>query len=253
MISPINQIEKMKAYSFFNSIKEKELKYQELIMESNKKEQEENKKKLLFIDNYTSKHKNSLKNKTNFFITNLLEKSRYKDTKTKYNDFFNPKLNDFPTDRNSITNKNSSKYLYNDILKYKNLLKERKKREKLYKEKIEKIYGFNINLINLYMRNKKLFISYRKKQKFYNNNNDRSNIKSTSYKITTSFDEFKENNFKISNSKKPEKQKNEIKKNDSIFDVSRINTKIKAMKFKKIHHSISQIFQRKLNKIYSIN
>ena len=69
MISPINQIEKMKAYSFFNSIKEKELKYQELIMESNKKEQEENKKKLLFIDNYTSKHKNSLKNKTNFFIT----------------------------------------------------------------------------------------------------------------------------------------------------------------------------------------
>ena len=253
MISPINQIEKMKAYSFFNSIKEKELKYQELIMESNKKEQEENKKKLLFIDNYTSKHKNSLKNKTNFFITNLLEKSRYKDTKTKYNDFFNPKLNDFPTDRNSITNKNSSKYLYNDILKYKNLLKERKKREKLYKEKIEKIYDFNINLINLYMRNKKLFISYRKKQKFYNNNNDRSNIKSTSYKITTSFDEFKENNCKISNSKKPEKQKNEIKKNDSIFDVSRIKTKIKAMKFKKIHHSISQIFQRKLNKIYSIN
>ena len=253
MISPINQIEKLKAYSFFNSIKEKELKYQELIMESNKKEQEENKKKLLFIDNYTSKHKNSLKNKTNFFITNLLEKSRYKDTKTKYNDFFNPKLNDFPTDRNSIANKNSSKYLYNDILKYKNLLKERKKREKLYKEKIEKIYGFNINLINLYMRNKKLFISYKKKQKFYNNNNDRSNIKSTSYKITTSFDEFKENNFKISNSKKPEKQKNEIKKNDSIFDVSRINTKIKAMKFKKIHHSISQIFQRKLNKIYSIN
>ena len=103
------------------------------------------------------------------------------------------------------------------------------------------------------MRNKKLFISYRKKQKFYNNNNDSSNIKSTSYKITTSFDEFKENNFKISNSKKPEKQNNEIKKNDSIFDVSRINTKIKEMKFKKIHHSISQIFQRKLNKIYSIN
>ena len=77
LISPFqrkDKINKIQAYSFFNSIKEKNLKSKETSDKNSPRRYKENKYKLFSINNYNSKVKETRKNRDLLIVSQILEK-----------------------------------------------------------------------------------------------------------------------------------------------------------------------------------
>ena len=181
LISPLCQLNKLKAYSFFNSIKAK-----------NNQSQENQKAS---IERYTNRTKDDSNDKK----MEILRKKKLgsyiqiKDINKKYipcdikeYKYFSPENENYLTDKILKKNIHSFKNILNDHLKIKSELKSQKEKEILYQKNIENKYNINLNRIKTYSRNKKLFISSLKKYPKYFNSNYQKYIKSISKNVTNS-------------------------------------------------------------------
>jgi hypothetical protein len=162
LYSPFYRVNKIKAYSFFNSIKEKEIKNRELSTKNNQKKSNDIKYKFLPVNIYNRKPKQDLKS---IIINQLLNKIKRKKNLEK--NFNSSATGDYLSENNSTKICNSYKSLFNDSLKFKNEFIERKEKEKLYKKNIENKYNINLNCIKSYSRNNKQYKNILRKNPDY--------------------------------------------------------------------------------------
>jgi len=184
LISPFqrkDKINKIQAYSFFNSIKEKNLKSKETSDKNSPRRYKENKYKLFSINNYNSKVKETRKNRDLLIVSQILEKiTRRVPINFHYFNYYTPGPGDFSSENILSKDNPNLRNLFNNTLKIQSQLIEQKEKEKLYKKNIENKYNININRIKSYSRNKKLFINGLKKNPKYFKNKNQSYIKSLS-------------------------------------------------------------------------
>jgi hypothetical protein len=168
LISPFqrkDKINKIQAYSFFNSIKEKNLKSKETSDKNSPRRYKENKYKLFSINNYNSKVKETRKNRDLLIVSQILEKiTRRVPINFHYFNYYTPGPGDFSSENILSKDNPNLRNLFNNTLKIQSQLIEQKEKEKLYKKNIENKYNININRIKSYSRNKKLFINGLKKK-----------------------------------------------------------------------------------------
>ena len=162
LYSPFYRVNKIKAYSFFNSIKEKEIKNRELSTKNNPKKSNDIKYKFLPVNIYNTKPKQDLKS---IIINQLLNKIKRKKNLEK--NFNSSATGDYLSENNSPKICNSYKSLFNDSLKFKNEFIEQKEKEKLYKKNIENKYNINLNCIKSYSRNTKQYKNILRKNPDY--------------------------------------------------------------------------------------
>ena len=171
LISPFqrkDKINKIQAYSFFNSIKEKNLKSKETSDKNSPRRYKENKYKLFSINNYNSKVKETRKNRDLLIVSQILEKiTRRVPINFHYFNYYTPGPRDFSSENILSKDNPNLRNLFNNTLKIQSQLIEQKEKEKLYKKNIENKYNININRIKSYSRNKKLFINGLKKNPKY--------------------------------------------------------------------------------------
>ena len=171
LISPFqrkDKINKIQAYSFFNSIKEKNLKSKETSDKNSPRRYKENKYKLFSINNYNSKVKETRKNRDLLIVSQILEKiTRRVPINFHYFNYYTPGPGDFSSENILSKDNPNLRNLFNNTLKIQSQLIEQKEKEKLYKKNIENKYNININRIKSYSRNKKLFINGLKKNPKY--------------------------------------------------------------------------------------
>lgn len=184
LISPFNRkekINKIQAYSFFNSIKEKNLKGKEIPKLNNPKMHFDSKYKLFAINNYNSKVKETRKNRDLLIVSQILEKiTRRVPINFHYFNYYTPGPGDFSSENILSKHNPNLRNLFNNTLKIQSQLIEQKEKEKLYKKNIENKYNININRIKSFSRNKKLFINGLKKNPKYFKKKYQSYIKSLS-------------------------------------------------------------------------
>ena len=184
MISPFqrkDKINKIQAYSFFNSIKEKNLKSKETSDKNSPRRYKENKYKLFSINNYNSKVKETRKNRDLLIVSQILEKiTRRVPINFHYFNYYTPGPGDFSSENILSKDNPNLRNLFNNTLKIQSQLIEQKEKGKLYKKNIENKYNININRIESYSRNKKLFINGLKKNPKYFKKKYQSYIKSHS-------------------------------------------------------------------------
>ncbi len=184
LISPFQRKDKMnkiQAYSFFNSIKEKNLKSKETSDKNSPRRFNENKYKLFSINNYNSKVKETRKNRDLLIVSQILEKiTRRVPINFHYFNYYTPGPGDFSSENILSKDNPNLRNLFNNTLKIQSQLIEQKEKEKLYKKNIENKYNININRIKSYSRNKKLFINGLKKNPKYFKKKYQSYIKSLS-------------------------------------------------------------------------
>ena len=171
LISPFqrkDKINKIQAYSFFNSIKEKNLKSKETSDKNSPRRYKENKYKLFSINNYNSKVKETRKNRDLLIVSQILEKiTRRVPINFHYFNYYTPGPGDFSSENILSKDNPNLRNLFNNTLKIQSQLIEQKEKEKHYKKNIENKYNININRIKSYSRNKKLFINGLKKNPKY--------------------------------------------------------------------------------------
>ena len=184
LISPFqrkDKINKIQAYSFFNSIKEKNLKSKETSDKNSPRRYKENKYKLFSINNYNSRVKETRKNRDLLIVSQILEKiTRRVPINFHYFNYYTPGPGDFSSENILSKDNPNLRNLFNNTLKIQSQLIEQKEKEKLYKKNIENKYNININRIKSYSRNKKLFINGLKKNPKYFKKKYQSYIKSLS-------------------------------------------------------------------------
>ena len=184
LISPFqrkDKINKIQAYSFFNSIKEKNLKSKETSDKNSPRRYKENKYKLFSINNYNSKVKETRKNRDLLIVSQILEKiTRRVPINFHYFNYYTPGPGDFSSENILSKDNPNLRNLFNNTLKIQSQLIEQKEKEKLYKKNIENKYNININRIKSYSRNKKMFINGLKKNPKYFKKKYQSYIKSLS-------------------------------------------------------------------------
>ena len=96
LYSPFYRVNKIKAYSFFNSIKEKEIKNRELSTKNNQKKSNDIKYKFLPVNIYNTKPKQDLKS---IIINQLLNKIKRKKNLEK--NFNSSATGDYLSENNS--------------------------------------------------------------------------------------------------------------------------------------------------------
>ena len=184
LISPFqrkDKINKIQAYSFFNSIKEKNLKRKENSDKNSPRRYKENKYKLFSINNYNIKVKETRKNRDLLIVSQILEKiTRRVPINFHYFNYYTPGPGDFSSENILSKHNPNLRNLFNNTLKIQSQLIEQKEKEKLYKKNIENKYNININRIKSFSRNKKLFINGLKKNPKYFKKKYQSYIKSLS-------------------------------------------------------------------------
>lgn len=238
LIPSLYQINQMKAYSFFNSIKEKELKMRQTISKNFSKINAEDvyKNKLLSMNNKKNKTI-ELKNYRKSFFK---EKNGNRGT---YNfgplDYYEPIPGNYFIDSFLSKDNSDFKSIRNDTLRNRDELISRKRKENLYKKNIENKYNIKINRIKLYSRNKKLFANALKKNPNYFKKNFQSYIKSLSLYSSSFLDNFNKSNSTISiiknNNIRIKRYTNDNLPKEKIINkiIHPNNTKYKYIKIKK--------------------
>ena len=181
LISPFNRkekINKIQAYSFFNSIKEKNLKGKEIPKLNNPKMHFDNKYKLFAINNYNSKVKETRKNRDLLIVSQILEKITRRVPINFH--YYTPGPGDFSSENILSKDNPNLRNLFNNTLKIRSQIIEQKEKERLYKKNIQNKYNINRNHLKSYSRNKKLFINGLKKNPKYFKKKYKSYIKSLS-------------------------------------------------------------------------
>ena len=251
LISPLYRISKIKAYSYFDSIKQKELKNKEILSKNTPKNLTANKYKLLSNDNHNTKIKENSNKKNSVIIPQLLNKIKERfPSHIHYFSYKTPEVDKHFSDKMKKINSPNFKSLFNESLKFKTKLIEQKEKEKLYKKNIDKKYNININRIKSYTRNKKLFINgLRKNPKYFNNY--RSFIKSLKKKVPDSLDNLSLSNSYLNissirniNSKVKKLSKN---KDNSVNNIKNENNKrYKIIKIKRLDQPLVNDFLKKV-------
>lgn len=199
LISPFqrkDKINKIQAYSFFNSIKEKNLKSKETSDKNSPRRYKENKYKLFSINNYNSKVKETRKNRDLLIVSQILEKiTRRVPINFHYFNYYTPGPGDFSSENILSKDNPNLRNLFNNTLKIQSKLIEQKEKEKLYKKNIENKYNININRIKSYSRNKKLFINGLKKNPKYFKKKYQSYIKSLSNQNSDTLENLNKSNY----------------------------------------------------------
>ena len=141
LVSPLHQMNKLKAYSFFNSIKAKtNNQMEEMINKDNQKNSLENKKNEISNKSDNNKFKEkSINNSNQIHIT--IKKYALLDNKY-YN--YTPGNEDYLVKKFFNRNNKSFKSIVNNNLKIRNELKAQKEKEILYQKNIENKYNNNI-------------------------------------------------------------------------------------------------------------
>ena len=238
LIPSLYQINQMKAYSFFNSIKEKELKMRQTISKNFSKINAEDvyKNKLLSMNN----NKNKTIELKNYRKSFFKEKNGNKGT---YNfghlDYYEPIPGNYFIDSFLSKDNSDFKSILSDTLRNRDELISRKRKENLYKKNIENKYNIKINRIKLYSRNKKLFANALKKNPNYFKKNFQSYIKSLSLYSSSFLDNFNKSNSTISiirnNNIRIKRYTNDNLPKEKIINkiIHPNNTKYKYIKIKK--------------------
>ena len=185
------KINQVKAFSFYNSIKEKELKMRQPVFKKIQKINSEDnyKNKLLSINNIKSKTIEVKNLKKTIFQKKIKEKNGTKDNYIlRPLDYYESvPVNYFK----------ESFFSKKDNSDFKCIISQKEK-ENLYKKNIENKYNIKINRIKLYSRNKKLFANALKNNPNYFKKNYKSYIKSLSKYSSLNFNHFNKNNSTIS-------------------------------------------------------
>jgi len=244
LISPFNRkdkINKIQAYSFFNSIKEKNLKSKEVPNKNIlKMHNNENKYKLFAINNYNSKLKETRKNRDLLIVSQILEKiTRRVPINFHYFNYYTPGPGDFSSENILPKDKPNLRNIFNNTLKIRSQIIEQKEKEKLYKKNIENKYNINRNHMKSYSRNKKLFINGLKKNPKYFKKKYKSYIKSLSNQHSDTLEDLNKSSYlsisSVRNMNLDLKKLSDINKsNGSIFGVN----KYQYIKIRKIKNTV---------------
>jgi len=243
LISPFNRkekINKIQAYSFFNSIKEKNLKGKEIPKLNNPKMHFDNKYKLFAINNYNSKVKETRKNRDLLIVSQILEKiTRRVPINFHYFNYYTPGPGDFSSENILSKDNPNLRNLFNNTLKIRSQIIEQKEKERLYKKNIQNKYNINRNHLKSYSRNKKLFINGLKKNPKYFKKKYKSYIKSLSNQHSDTLENLNKSSYlsisSIRNMNLDLKKLPDINKsNSSIFGVN----KYQYIKIRKIKNQV---------------
>ena len=243
LISPFNRkdkINKIQAYSFFNSIKEKNLKSKEVPNNNSPRQYKENKYKLFSIINYNSKVKEARKNRDMLIVSQILEKITERvPINFHYLNYYTPGPGEYSSENILLKDNHNPRNIFNNSLKIQSQLIEQKEKEKIYKKNIENKYNININRIKSYSRNKKLFLNGLKKNPKYFKKNYKSYIKSLSNQTQDTSDKLNKSsclsissirNMNFDLKKLPDNNN----QNNKIFGIN----KYKYIKIKKIKNIV---------------
>ena len=238
--SPSSSINKIKAYSFFDLIKEKERKSKEVKSEHVQNVSNNNRYKLLSIDNYRSKLKNEIKNTNSLIINQLFDKIRKESpSKINYYNFFVPSPDDYLSQKLFLSKRKSSLNIFNNAIKFKSILIVQKEKEKLYKRIIENKYNINLNRVKSYSKNKKLFINgFRKNPKYFSKFKSYiKSRKSLSYNNSDISEHLNKSNCANTTNSKDEKNSKSINVFKGILNnnINQNNMKYRHIKLKKIN------------------
>jgi len=239
LISPFNRkekINKIQAYSFFNSIKEKNLKGKEIPKLNNPKMNFDNKYKLFAINNYNSKVKETRKNRDLLIVSQILEKITRRVPINFH--YYTPGPGDFSSENILSKDNPNLRNLFNNTLKIRSQIIEQKEKERLYKKNIQNKYNINRNHLKSYSRNKKLFINGLKKNPKYFKKKYKSYIKSFSNQHSDTLENLNKSSYlsisSVRNMNLDLKKLPDINKsNSSIFGVN----KYQYIKIKKIKNT----------------
>ena len=246
----LNKIKKRRAYSYFNSIKEKELKMKEtarkIIPKINTKEEYKN--KLYSMNSGISKTIEVKKIRKSIFEKKVFDKDKRKCSYI-FRSFYYEPLPENIFRESLISMYNSDfKSVCNSTLKNKDEFITQKEKENLYKKNIENKYNIKINRFKLYSRNKKLFLMGIKKNPNYFKKNYESYFKSLSMHSSFTLENFnKTSNFTISairNNKlniKKITNDNFIKDKNKIKNIKGYNNIYKYIKIKKQTINVDKI------------
>jgi len=246
----LNKINKRRAYSYFNSIKEKELKMKEttrkIIPKINTKEEYKN--KLYSMNSGISKTIEVKKIRKSIFEKKVFDKDKRKCSYI-FRPFYYEPLPENIFRESLISMYNSDfKSVCNSTLKNKDEFITQKEKENLYKKNIENKYNIKINRFKLYSRNKKLFLMGIKKNPNYFKKNYESYFKSLSMHSSFTLENFnKTSNFTISairNNKlniKKITNDNFIKDKNKIKNIKGYNNIYKYIKIKKQTINVDEI------------
>ena len=238
LIPSLYQINQMKAYSFFNSIKEKELKMRQTISKNFSKINAEDvyKNKLLSMNNKKNKTIELKNYRKSFFKEKIGNRGTYNYVPL---DYYEPIPGNYFIDSFLSKDNSDFKSIRNDTLRNRDALISRKRKENLYKKNIENKYNIKINRIKLYSRNKKLFANALKKNPNYFKKNFQSYIKSLSLYSSSFLDNFNKSNSTISiirnNNIRIKRYTNDNLPKEKIINkiIHPNNTKYKYIKIKK--------------------
>lgn len=243
--SPLFSLNKKKAYSFFDSIKEKKRKSKEKKSEHVQNVSNNNRYKILSINNYRSKLKNEIKNTNSLIINQLFDKIRKESpSKINYYNYYVPSPDDYLSQKLFLSDRNSSLNIFNDAIKFKSILIAQKEKERHYRRIIENKYNINMNRVKSYSKNKKLFINEFRKNPKYFSNKFKSYIeskKSISYNNSDISEHLNKSNCvnttSIKNSSKDEKNSKSINIFKGILNNNAFenNMKYRHIKLKKIN------------------
>jgi len=240
LISPFNRkekINKIQAYSFFNSIKEKNLKGKEIPKLNNPKMNFDNKYKLFAINNYNSKVKETRKNRDLLIVSQILEKITRRVPINFH--YYTPGPGDFSSENILSKDNPNLRNLFNNTLKIRSQIIEQKEKERLYKKNIQNKYNINRNHLKSYSRNKKLFINGLKKNPKYFKKKYKSYIKSFSNQHSDTLENLNKSSYlsisSVRNMNLDLKKLPDINKsNSSIFGVN----KYQYIKIRKIKNQV---------------
>ena len=240
LISPFNRkekINKIQAYSFFNSIKEKNLKGKEIPKLNNPKMHFDNKYKLFAINNYNSKVKETRKNRDLLIVSQILEKITRRVPINFH--YYTPGPGDFSSENILSKDNPNLRNLFNNTLKIRSQIIEQKEKERLYKKNIQNKYNINRNHLKSYSRNKKLFINGLKKNPKYFKKKYKSYIKSLSNQHSDTLENLNKSSYlsisSVRNMNLDLKKLPDINKsNSSIFGVN----KYQYIKIRKIKNTV---------------
>lgn len=245
------KINQKRAYSYFNSIKEKKLKTKEAVTKIIPKinTKEECKNKLYSINNKLSKTIEVKKIRKSIFEKKISDKDKRKGSYICRPFYYEPlPENIFRESLISMYN-SDFKSVCNNTLKNRDEFIAQKEKENLYKKNIENKYNIKINRFKLYSRNKKLFLMGIKKNPNYFKKNYESYFKSLSMHSSFTLENFnKTSNFTISairNNNKLNIKKitndNFIKDKNKIKNIKRYNNIYKYIKIKKQTINVDEI------------